>query len=131
MHDLRTLCTDTAEQERPANPQREGTEDTDQAFDKEVRYQSVIAAVHLKPCIYHSKHTKEESGPMQPTLWLSFGRGLTNSFFNFKFNEIACTAPAKEESKPQRGNGGEDGRTHAKGRVNVKVARTEFHEAYG
>ena len=125
---MRAFGTNTTEEQRTADPQRKGPKDADEAFDEEVGNQTVFAAVGLEPCIAHSKHAKQEGQPVEPALGLGGGRGFANAFLDFELDELARTAASEEQRQPEGGDGGEERGTDAQGRVDVKVAGSEFHE---
>ena len=126
---MRAFGTDTTEQQRTADPQRKGSDDADEAFDEEVGNQTVLAPVGLEPGIAHGEHAKQEGQPVEPALGLGGGRSLANAFLDFEFNELARTAASEEQRQPEGGDGGEERGTDAQGRVDVKVAGSEFHES--
>ena len=107
LHDLRPFGTDSTQQQGTADPQRKGPKDADETFDEEVGNQTVLAAVGLEPGITHGEHTKQEGQPVQPSLGLGGGRGLSNAFFNFKLNELTGPTATEEQRQPERGDGGE------------------------
>ena len=125
---MRTFGTDATEQQGTADPQGKGPEDTDEAFDEEVGNQTVLAAVGLQPRVAHGEHPEQEGQPVEPALGFGSGRGLANTLFDFELNELACTTATEEQRQPEGGDGGEQGGADAQGRVDVKVAGTEFHE---
>ena len=53
LHNLRALCTNSAEEQCTSNPESKWSNDSNQSFDEEVGNNTIFTTIHFHPCIYY------------------------------------------------------------------------------